>query len=168
MQLSIPWSSSVLLFVIEVMVIVHSLKCTVPFSFAVPLNSLAVTHCHSLSLVVNLCYSLYHSLSLFVIVCHSLCHSLSLVVILCHSMYTFYKRSTVIARLPRTTQPIFPRLLYFAVISVTSRLVKQFMKNPENIDHIALGTVEWINCSIMKDRTIVFLTFCFSFLSDKR
>ena len=126
------------------------------------------TRCYLLSLVVMCCHSLHHSLSLFVIVCHSLCHSLSLVVILCHSMYTFYKRSTVIARLPRTTQPIFPRLLYFAVISVTSRLVKQFMKNPENIDHIALGTVEWINCSIMKDGTIVFLTFCFSFLSDKR
>ena len=37
------------------MAIIHSLKCTVPFSFAVPLLSLAVTHCHSLSLIVKRC-----------------------------------------------------------------------------------------------------------------
>ena len=37
------------------MTIIHSLKCTVPFSLAVPLLSLAVTHCHSLSLIVKRC-----------------------------------------------------------------------------------------------------------------
>ena len=109
MQLSIPWSSSVSLFVIEMMKIIYSLKCTVPFSFVVPLLSLAVTHCHLLSLVVTRCITHCHSLSLvvsldslslivirynllpFVVTrCHSLsfvvtrcttrCHSLSLVV----------------------------------------------------------------------------------------
>ena len=91
------------------MAIIHSLKCTVPFSFAVPLLSLAVIiaiRCHSLSLVVPLlslvvirCHSLYHSLSFVVtrhslpfvvtdvIHCHSLYHSLSHVVFRCHSLY---------------------------------------------------------------------------------
>ena len=102
MQPSIPWSSSVSLFVIEMMAIIHSLKCTVPFSFAVPLLSLAVTHyhslplfvtcCHSLSLVINLCHSLYHSLSLAV----TRCHLLSFVVTRCHSMY--HSLSLVVTR----------------------------------------------------------------------
>ena len=84
------------------MAIIHSLKCTVPFSFAVPLLSLAVTHyqflslfvtrCHSLSLFVTRCTTRCHSLSLIVIRCHLLsfvvtcCHSLSLFVIRCHSL----------------------------------------------------------------------------------
>ena len=86
------------LFVIEkMMVIIHSLKCTVPFSFAVRLLSLAVTHCHSLSLFVTRCHSLSvvvalvvtrcHSLSLFVPLVVTCCHSLSINVIRCHSMY---------------------------------------------------------------------------------
>ena len=86
------------LFVIEkMMVIIHSLKCTVPFSFAVRLLSLAVTHCHSLSLFVTRCHSLSvvvalvvtrcHSLSLFVPLVVTCCHSLSIIVIRCHSMY---------------------------------------------------------------------------------
>ena len=115
MQLSISWSSSVSIFVTERMAIIHSLNCTVPFSFAVPLLSLAVTHCHLLSLVVSVVVTLYnslyrslsfaitryHSLSLVVIHCHSLyhslsfvvthctthCHSLSFIVPCCHSMY---------------------------------------------------------------------------------
>ena len=101
MQSSIPWSSSVSLFVIEIMAIIHSVKYIVPFSFAVPLLTLAVTHCrflslfvircHSLSLIVPLvvirCHSLYHSLSLIVIRCHLLYHSMSFVVTCCHSMY---------------------------------------------------------------------------------
>ena len=86
------------------MAIIHSLKCTVPFSFALPLPSIAVTHCHSLSLffthfrslslVVPLFVTRCHSLSfeslvapLVVIRCHSLYNSLSLVVIRCHSLY---------------------------------------------------------------------------------
>ena len=64
------------------MAIIHSLKCTVPFSFVVPLLSLTVTHFHLLSLVVThcttRCHSLYHSLSLAVIHFTTRCHSLSL------------------------------------------------------------------------------------------
>ena len=52
------------------MAIIHSLKCAVPFSFAVPLLSLAFTHCHSLSFC--------HSSLLVVIRCTTRCHSLSL------------------------------------------------------------------------------------------
>ena len=63
--------------------IIHSLKCTVSFSFAVPLLSLAIIHWHSLSLFVTRC----HSLSLVITtLCHSFYHSLSLVVIRCHSL----------------------------------------------------------------------------------
>ena len=76
MQPSIPWSSSVSVFVIERTAIIHSLKCAVLFSLVVPLLSLAVTHCNLLSLVVLLVVTLYHLLH----------HSLSLVVIRCHSL----------------------------------------------------------------------------------
>ena len=48
---AIPWSS-VSVFVIVRKANIHSLKCTVPFSFVVPLF---VTCCHSLSLVVTRC-----------------------------------------------------------------------------------------------------------------
>ena len=105
---------SVSVFVIERMAIIHSLKCTVPFSFVVPLAvtrchslSFVVTRCHSMSLVVTRCHSLYHSLSfivpLVVIRCHSLsfvvtrcttrCHSLSLAAARCTTRLSFYKRS---------------------------------------------------------------------------
>ena len=74
------------------MTVIHSLMCTVPFSFVVTLMSVAATHCHLLSLVVSivvtLCHSLYDLLSPVVNRCHSLslvvtrratrCHSLSL------------------------------------------------------------------------------------------
>ena len=96
MQPSIPWSSSVSVFLIERTAIIHSLKCTVPFSFAVPLLSLAVTHCKRLPLVVTLCHLLYYSLSLVVIRCHSFsfviirCHSLSLVVLLVVTFITCF------------------------------------------------------------------------------
>ena len=101
MQPSIPWSSSVSLFIVEMMAIIYSMKCTVPFSFAVPLLSLAVTHCHLLPLSVTRCitrcHSLYHSMSLVAIRCHSMSfvvtrgnsfyHSLSVIIIYCHSLY---------------------------------------------------------------------------------
>ena len=108
MRPSIPWSSSVSVFIIERMAIIHSLKCTVPFSFVVPLVSLAVSHYHLLSLVVTRCitrcHSLYQSMLFTVTRCYSLsfvvphvvtrCHSLSLVVPLAvtccttwHSLY---------------------------------------------------------------------------------
>ena len=117
MQPSIPCSSSVSLFVIEMMAIIHSLKCTVPFSFAVLLLSLAVTnfhslshfvtHFHPLSLVVQLAvtrcnsvslvvirfHSLYHSLSSVVTRFTTRCHLLSLVVTRCTTRLSFYKRS---------------------------------------------------------------------------
>ena len=90
MQSSIPWSSSVSVFATERMTIIHSLKCTVPFSFVVPLLSLAFTiaiYCHSLSLVVSLvvtlCTTRCHSLSLVVPLVVTRCHSLSLVVTRC-------------------------------------------------------------------------------------
>ena len=90
MQPSIPWCSSVSVFVIERTAIIYSLKCTVPFSLVVTLLSLAVTHWYLLPLVVllvvTICHSLYHSLSLAVIRCHSFYHSLPLVVIRCHSL----------------------------------------------------------------------------------
>ena len=106
MQPSIPWSSSVSVFVIERTAIIHSLKCTVPFSLVVPLLSLAVTHCYLLSLVVTRCITRCHALSLVaplvVIPCHSLsfvvtrCLSLSLVVFRCHSLY--HSMSLVVIR----------------------------------------------------------------------
>ena len=90
------------------MAIIHSLTCTVPFSFVVPLLSLIITHSHLLSLVVTRCITHCHSLSLIVPLvvtrcttrchslsfvvplivtpCHLLYHSLSLVVIRCHSL----------------------------------------------------------------------------------
>ena len=109
MQPSILWSSSVSLFVIEMMAIIHSLKCTVPFSFAVPLLSLDVTHCHLLSFVVTDIHSLSLVLPLVVTCCHSLsfvvtrcttrCHLLSLVVPLvvtrCHSLSRVVTRCTI-------------------------------------------------------------------------
>ena len=68
------------------MAIIHSLKCTVPFSFALPLLSFDVTHCHSLSLFVTD----FHSLSLVVPLVVTRCQLLSLVVLLvvtrCHSL----------------------------------------------------------------------------------
>ena len=70
--------------------IIHSLKCTVPFSIVVPLLSLIVTHCHSLSLFVIHC----HSLSLVVPLVVTHCHSLSLVVTRCTIRLSFYKRSS--------------------------------------------------------------------------
>ena len=109
MQQSIPWSSSVSVFVIERMVIIYSLKCILVFSFVVPVLSLAVTHCYLLSHFITRCHTLslvvplvvtrccllsfavtcYHSLSFVVIHFHLLsfvathcinrCHSLSLV-----------------------------------------------------------------------------------------
>ena len=112
MQPSIPWSSNVSVFVIERTAIIHSLKCTVPFSLVVPLLSLAVincyllslvviryiTRCHSLSLVAPLVVTRCHSLSLVVLLVvtlyHLLYHSLSLVVIRCHSFSFVVTRCT--------------------------------------------------------------------------
>ena len=59
------------------MAMIHSLKCTVSFSFIVLLLSLALSHCYLLSLVVTRCITRCHSFSLDV----------PLVVIRCHSMY---------------------------------------------------------------------------------
>ena len=110
MQPSIPWSSSVSIFVIERMTIIHSLKCTVPFSLVVPLLSLAVAHCYLLSLVVTCC----HSLSLLVTRCTTLCHSLSFVftrgTTRCHSL-SFVDTSQCPTRLSFYKQSLFPFLM---------------------------------------------------------
>ena len=95
MQPSILWSSTVSVFIIERTAIIHSLKCTVPFSLVVPLLSLAVTHCYLFSLFVTRCITPCHSLSLVaplvVIRCHSFSFIVALVVtrctIRCHLMY---------------------------------------------------------------------------------
>ena len=69
------------------MTIIHSLKCTKPFSFVVALLSLALTLCHLLLLIVTRCITRCHSLSLVVLLvvicCHSFYHSLSFVVTRC-------------------------------------------------------------------------------------
>ena len=76
------------------MAVIHSLKCTVSFSFVVPIAvicchslSFVVTCCHSLYLVVILCNFLYHSLSLIVIHCTTRCHLMSLFAIRFRSLY---------------------------------------------------------------------------------
>ena len=100
-------------FAIERMPMIHSLKCTVPFSFVVPFAvtrchsfPFAATRCQSLSLVAPLvltrCTTRRHSLSfvvpLVVIRFHSLsfvvtrCHSLSFVFTRCTTRLAFYKR----------------------------------------------------------------------------
>ena len=90
MQPSIPWSNSGSVFVIERTAIIHSLKCTVPFSLVVALPSLLAICCHSLSLfvllIVTLYHLLHHSLLLVVICCHLLYHSLLPVAIGCPSL----------------------------------------------------------------------------------
>ena len=118
------------------MAIIHSLECTVPFSFAVPLFSLAVTQCHSLSLfvthfhslplvvplVVTRCHSLSLVVPLVVTCCHSLslvvplvvtrCHSLSLVVNRCITRLSFYKRSILNINLKSDFH--FPKKIIFS------------------------------------------------------
>ena len=83
------------------MAIIHSLKCTMPFSFVVPLLSLALTHCHLLSCVFTRCITRCHSLPLVVplvvIRCHSyqsLSLSLSLIAICCNSLSFVVTRCT--------------------------------------------------------------------------
>ena len=123
MQPSIPWSSSVSVFVNENTAIIRLLKCTVLFSLVVPLLSLTVTHCYLLSLAVARCITRCYSLSLIVTRCHSLsfvvpltvtrcttrchslsfvvtrctnrCHSLSFVVTCCATHLSFYKREPI-------------------------------------------------------------------------
>ena len=111
MQRSIPWSSSVSVFVIEKVAIIHSLKCTVPFSFVVPLLLLAVTHCHLLSLVVTRCITRCHSLSFVFILCHSLSLVVPVVVTRCHSLYHSLSRVVICCH-----------LLSFVVTRCTTRL----------------------------------------------
>ena len=69
------------------MAIIHSLKCIVPFSFAVPLLSLVFPQCHLLSLFVIHSITRCHSLSLVVPLIVTCCHSLSLVITRCYSLW---------------------------------------------------------------------------------
>ena len=95
-KLSIVNLSIVSLSIVNFLKIIHSLKCTVLFSFVVPLLLLALTHCHLLSLFVSFALTHCH-LSLLVTYCITRSHSLSLVVprvvtrctTHCHSMYHF-------------------------------------------------------------------------------
>ena len=133
----IPWSSSVSLFVIEMMAIIHSLKFSLPFSFAVHcshLLSLIAIRSHSLSLIFTLCHSPYHVLSLVVTRCHSLslvvrlvvtrcttrCHSLSFIVTrcttLCHCLSFVVTRCTT--RLSFYKRSMTPVLLFWNSLSV--------------------------------------------------
>ena len=66
------------------MATIHSLKCTVSFSFVVPPAVFAVTHCHML---LSLVVIYFHPLPFVVTCCHSLSLVVPLVVTLCHSMY---------------------------------------------------------------------------------
>ena len=85
------------------MAVIHSLKCTVSFSFVVPLAviccpslSFVVTRCHSLSRVFILCHSLYYSLLFIISLVVIRCHSLSFAVIavpLVITRLSFYERS---------------------------------------------------------------------------
>ena len=92
----ILWSN-VSVFAIERMVVIHYLKCTVPFSFAVSLAvtrwSLMVICCHSLLFVVTRFHSLYLLLQFIVTLCHSLPFAVTLVVTRCTTRLFFYKRS---------------------------------------------------------------------------
>ena len=66
------------------MTVIHSWKCTVLFSFAVPLAAIG---CHALSFVVTGCHLLPLAVPLIVTRCTARCHSLSLVVIRFHSLF---------------------------------------------------------------------------------
>ena len=143
MQPSITWSSSVSLFVTEMMAIIHFLKCTVPFSFAVQLLSLAVTHCqslslfvthfHSLSLVVTHCHSLQfvvtrfttrcHSLSFIVTRCTTRCHSLSLVVTRCTTRLSFYKRSKIFCTSETALCFLFLFVFFIVILFIIQKLI---------------------------------------------
>ena len=97
MQPSIHWSSSVSLFVIEMMAtaILWSALCRFHSLYHCSHSlSLIAISCHSLSLVVIRCHSLSFVVTRCNTRCHSLYHSLSNVVIRSHSL------SLVVPQLP--------------------------------------------------------------------
>ena len=77
-------------FVTERMAVIHSLKCTLPFSFVLPLASCC---CQSLSFVVTCCHLLSLLVTRSTILGHSLSFVVPLVVTLCTTRLSFYKRS---------------------------------------------------------------------------
>ena len=129
------------------MAIIHSLTCTVPFSFAVPLLRLAVAYCHLLSLFVTRCHSLSlvaplvvtrchlsslvvplvitrcHSCSLVVPLVVTRCHLLSLVVTRCTTRLSFYKRSETNWLISKGTC-----VLLFYVVNGFSIVKKKYVK----------------------------------------
>ena len=104
-------------------------------SLVVPL---VVTHCHSLSFAITLCHSLSlvipvvaifcHSLSFVVTRCHSLYHSLSLVVIRCHSLSLNVPLVYLFINDVSTTDPAFPNLTYLFFFYLLARPVKVHVK----------------------------------------
>ena len=103
------------------MAIIHSLKGTVPFAFAVPLLSLAVTHCHSLAFFFTLCHSLYHLLSLLSLVVPLVvtrCHWLSFVVTRCTTRLSFYKRSKLNVFLIRFLPCLYTTKIWLNLITL--------------------------------------------------
>ena len=131
MQPSIPWSISVSVFVIERMAIIPSLKCTVPFSFVVPLLSLALTHYHLLSLVVTRRIIRCHSLSLVVIRCHSLSLDVPLVC-------PFINDHPCTAQKLRNNRLTFKQLQQFDVWSFSSLIKRKFKLNGKIIENSVL------------------------------
>ena len=104
--------------------------------------SLAVTHCHLLSLVVICCHSLCHLfllavthchlLSPVVILCHSLyhswCHSFSLAVIRCHSLSLDVPFVCLFVKDVSTTDPGFAHFTYLFFFYLLVGPVKHHMK----------------------------------------
>ena len=105
------------------MSIIHSLKCTVSFAFAVPLLSLLsliailVTLFHSLSFVVPLVVICCH-LSLVVPLVVTRCHWLSLVVTLCTTLLSFYKRSKLNVFLIRFLSCLYTTRIWLNLITL--------------------------------------------------
>ena len=159
MQPSIPRSNSVSAFVIEGTVIVHSLKCIVPFSLVLLLLSLAVIHCYLLSLVVTHCCLL----SLVVTRCITCCHSLSLVAPLvanrCPSLYYSLSLDVPLVCLfiNGHLKHLFRRSLFFVLPGISSFQILShgiIYFNNINIDSA-------INVSMLPEPMLLLFVNCF-------
>ena len=131
MQPSIPWCSSVSFLVIESTAIIHSLKCIVPFSFVVPLLSLAITHYHLLSLIVTRCITRCHSLSLVVPLVVTRCRLFSFVVTRCTTRcyLLYHSLSLVVIRYLSLYHPLSPVVIRCHLLSLDVPLVCRFIND---------------------------------------
>ena len=134
------------------MAIIHSLKCTVPSSFAVPLLSFTVTHCHSLSLFVTLCYSLSLVVPLLVTRCTIHCHSLPFAVTVtpCYSMYhpSVFNSQLLydlkpMAHLTKTSVSFLLKFTFFKTKRIGS--LRSFIKDKRVIYRVTASDNEWYN-----------------------